>query len=215
MHEFDSEAAAMVEHQLRDRGIDDQAILDAMRRVPRHRFISVQDPKTAYDDRALPTAEGQTISQPYMVAIMTSWLQVEPGQKVLEIGTGSGYQTAILAHLGATVVSIEQRPALARKAQQVLEALGYADHVTIVVGDGTLGHEPAARYERILVTAGAPRVPAAYRQQLADGGRIVVPLGDRGQQRLVRLTRNGESWSRHEGVPCRFVPLEGADGWQA
>jgi len=213
MHEYEQKALKMVNYQLHDRGVTHPAVLDAMLRIPRHEFVRGLDPRTAYEDRALPTAEGQTISQPYMVGLMTELLGVKSGLNVLEIGTGSGYQTAVLAHMGARVVSIEQRPTLARSAQKVLAMLGYAKSVKIIVSDGTLGHYPMAPYDRILVTAAAPHLPSAYRTQLANRGRIIIPLGDRTQQRLTLLSRHDTDWSSEESVRCRFVPLKGADGW--
>ena len=204
----------MVDRQLRRRGVTDEATLEAMLQVPRHRFVSGINARFAYADKALPTADGQTISQPYMVALMTELLGVERGYRVLEIGTGSGYQTAILAHIGADVVSVERSTPLAAAAEQRLESLGCSEQVRIVVGDGTRGRQEEAPYDRILVTAAAPRVPAAYREQLVDGGRIVIPLGDRDVQRLTVLDRHGEQWTRTQSTACRFVPLVGVDGWQ-
>lgn len=208
-------ARKMVDRQLRRRGVSDDAVLDAMLWVPRHAFVPADHVRSAYADKALPTAEGQTISQPYMVALMTESLSVRAGLRILEIGTGSGYQTAVLAQIGAMVVSVERSAALAEAARQRLEALGYADRVSVVVGDGTRGWPPAAPYDRILVTAGAPRLPAAYREQLVDGGRIVIPLGDRTVQRLTNLDRDGDQWTRTESTACKFVPLIGEDGWSS
>jgi len=203
----------MVERQLRRRGVDDRAVLEAMLHIPRHRFVSGMNQGLAYADRALPTAEGQTISQPYMVGLMTQLLCVQQGVHVLEIGTGSGYQSAILSQMGARVVSIEHNQHLAGFAARILDQLGYRDRIQIVIGDGTLGHENAAPYDRILVTAGAPYVPAAYRRQLVDGGRIVIPVGDRDHQRLTQVVKKGQDWIWLESVACRFVPLIGQDGW--
>lgn len=208
-----SYAQSMVEHQIRTRGITDPAVLAAMLEIPRHRFLPGINLAAAYADAAQPTADGQTISQPYMVGIMTQELEVRPGQHVLEIGTGSGYQTAILVHLGATVTSIESSTRLAAQARSTLDELGYGPQVRVIIGDGTHGYPPEAPYDRILVTAGAPRLPAAYREQLADGGRIVIPLGDRTEQKLTIFRRQGDQWLRQDSIGCRFVPLIGADGW--
>ena len=198
----------------RARGITDPAVLTAMLEIPRHRFLPGVELAAAYADAAQPTAEGQTISQPYMVAVMTEELEVHAGQHVLEIGTGSGYQTAILARLGATVLSIESSPRLAAQAKSILDELGYGPQVRVIIGDGTLGYPPEAPYDRILVTAGAPRLPSAYRDQLAVGGRIAIPIGDRTEQRMTIFIGQGDQWLRQEVGGCRFVPLIGA-GWLA
>lgn len=203
----------MIDQQLRARGIRNLRVLEAMATVPRHVFVPNVEPTQAYADRALPTIEGQTISQPYIVALMTELLQVEAGLKVLEIGTGSGYQTAILVHLGAVVVTVERSAALAARARATLEALSLSTGVSMVVGDGTRGCLDHAPYDRILVTAGAERLPQAYRGQVVDGGRIVIPVGDRRDQRMVVLDRQGDDWSRYSSIACRFVPLVGEDGW--
>ncbi|MFW6059657.1 MAG: protein-L-isoaspartate(D-aspartate) O-methyltransferase [Phycisphaeraceae bacterium] len=212
-------AADMVQHQLRRRGIEDPGVLEAMRRVPRHHFVPDLDLRQAYSDRALPTAEGQTISQPYIVAKMTELLAPQPGDRVLEVGTGSGYQTAILAALAGEVVTIERHPRLVEHARQRLRTLTLPGQLTlapiqIVVGDGTLGHPPRAPYNRILVTAGAPALPPALGEQLAEGGRLVLPLGDREGQQLTIVDRRGDQLEQTEDIPCRFVPLVGRQGWQ-
>ncbi len=212
-HEHADLVQWMIEHQLRSRGIRDERVLAAMAAVPRHRFVPALAPLDAYADRALPTASGQTISQPYIVARMTELLRVEPGDKILEIGTGSGYQTAILAWLGAQVVTIERFAGLTDFAGGMLRDLCLDERVTFEVGDGTLGWSPAAPYDSILVTAGAPHVPKAYREQLAAGGRIVIPVGDRENQQLLVVWRDGQEWRQQSALGCRFVPLIGADGW--
>jgi protein-L-isoaspartate(D-aspartate) O-methyltransferase len=206
-------ARRMVEQQLRGRAAHDPAILAAMLQVPRHRFVPQLPLDDAYADKAQPAGEGQTISQPYMVSLMTELLHVAPAQRVLEVGTGTGYQTAILVYLGAQVVSIERSPALADQARATLAAVGYGAGVKIVVGDGTLGWPQGAPYDRILVTAGAPRIPDALRAQVNDGGRIVIPVGDRDDQRLIVAELRGGQWFETRSVACRFVPLIGAEGW--
>lgn len=203
----------MVDEQLRLRGIHDEAVLAAMGTIPRHLFVPESRRDQAYEDRALPTAEGQTISQPYIVARMTELLRVEAGHRVLEIGTGSGYQAAILVHLGARVWSIESRPSLAEAARRKLESLTLSDRIEVLAGDGTVGHAEQAPYDRIMVTAAAPHVPQALRDQLCDVGRMVIPLGDRERQNLNVLDRRGSTWSQHRHLPCRFVPLVGRDAW--
>ena len=211
--DYRSFAWNMVDQQLRRRGISDPVVLDAMGHVPRHRFVPDTDLKDAYADRALPTTEGQTISQPYMVAMMTERLQVKPGMRVLEIGTGSGYQTAILAQLGASVVTIDQSLTLTQRARHILEELGYADCVTIIEGDGTLGYLSQALYDRVIVTAGAPHLPQAYKDQLADPGCIVIPIGSLHDQKIHVYDRRGDDWTETHDTACRFVPLIGQDGW--
>ncbi len=210
-------ARAMVETQLRGRGLRDPRVLEAMTVVPRHLFIPHVPLEDAYADRPQPTAEGQTISQPYMVGLMTTLLEVQPGMNVLEIGTGSGYQAAVLAHLGARVHSVERCEALALQARRQLELTGYGEAVRVCVGDGTLGWPASAPYDRILVTAGAPEVPEPLKGQLADGGRMVIPLGPRTGQILTVLDRQAAGdavrWRQTVSVACVFVPLCGQAGW--
>lgn len=206
-------AQKMVDQQLRARGIRDPAVLEVMGRIARHQFVPQLPLSEAYADRALPTAEGQTISQPYMVAVMTEQLRVRTGLKVLEVGTGSGYQAAILAQLGVRVVSIDRSEYLAKRASDLLRRLGWAIRVQVVTGDGTLGYQSQAPYDRILVTAGAPHLPQAYREQLANDGRIVIPIGTRQDQTLVIVDRHGDQWHSRSSTRCRFVPLVGEDGW--
>lgn len=213
MNELQSFAQSMVNEQLRARGLTDERVCQAMINVPRHRFVPHIRVDEAYADKALPTAEGQTISQPYMVALMTELLWINPGHKVLEIGTGSGYQTAILAELGATVVTVERVPGLLESAKRILSELELDSSIHFVEGDGTLGYADAAPYDRILVTAGARHLPEALKVQLADGGRIVVPVGGRYEQRLLVYTLNDGRWSKAKSVACRFVPLIGVQGW--
>jgi len=203
----------MVDQQLRGRGIRDQAVLEAMAEVPRHRFISPENAPNAYSDRPLPTADGQTISQPYMVAMMTELLAVKPGTRVLEIGTGSGYQSAVLVHMGANLVSVERSATLARRARKILDQLGLSGQVKIVEGDGTLGWPQDGPYDSIIVTAGAPKLPQAYCEQLADGGRIVIPIGDLVQQSIYLFECRGNQWTETRHIGCKFVPLIGQGGW--
>jgi len=203
----------MVATQIAARGVRDPRVLEAMREVPRHRFVPWSARQEAYEDRPLPIGEGQTISQPYMVAVMTEVLGAQPADRVLEIGTGSGYQTAILSRLAARVVSIERHAVLAARAKAVLESIGIAN-VEIHVGDGTEGWPEDAPFDRILVTAGAPAVPDSLRQQLADGGRLVIPVGPSGFQHVTIVDRRGDDYAERRGDACVFVPLIGRLGWK-
>jgi len=202
----------MVQSQLRDRGISDPRVLEAMSRVPRDQFVSEPFRAQAYDDHPLPIGEGQTISQPYIVAVMLESLQLTPREKVLEIGAGSGYATALLAELAGQVFSMERHPALAENARQTLAALGYTN-VKIFTGDGSLGIPSAAPFDAILVSAAAPEVPAPLLSQLADGGRMMIPVGSGDSQQLqfIRMINGQPIFSARELV--RFVPLvqDGAD----
>ena len=206
--------AAMVARQLRSRGIADERVLRAMSTVPRELFVSDAQRSTAYADEALPIPAGQTISQPYMVARMTELVAPRAGSRILEIGTGSGYQTAILAILGAAIVSIERQAELAVTARERLARLGFGGAVDIRVGDGSVGDPDGAPWDGIVVTAAAPSIPTALREQLSpDGGRLVIPVGDRSRQELMLVVRHGEEWrDRNEG-PCVFVPLVGEGGF--
>ena len=205
----------MLEEQLRGRGIRDPAVLDAMAAVPRDRFLPPEQRHRAWEDRALPLARGQTVSQPYIVAAMTEAISPRPGDRVLDVGTGSGYQAAILAHMGAEVHSVERLPDLAEGARARLRELGYGE-VRVHVGDGTLGWEAAAPYRGIVVAAAAPRPPPPLLDQLdPEGGRLVVPVGSRDLQQLVRVERQGTEFRREDLMPCRFVPLVGEQGWEA
>lgn len=210
---FESLREAMVRTQIERRGVTDPRVLAALRTVPRELFVPPAAADEAYADRALPIGLGQTISQPFMVAVMTAALRVSPADRVLEVGTGSGYQCAILAHLAAHVTSIERHPALAEAAARRLASLGL-DHVAVVVGDGTEGYPPGAPYDAIIVTAGAPHVPAALRDQLADMGRLVIPIGSARFQTIQVIVRHGGEFSTTEGESCIFVPLVGRDGWE-
>lgn len=204
--------AEMVERQLVGRGIHDPRVLSAFRAVPRERFVPEAQRRGAYDDCPLPIGAGQTISQPYMVALMTQTLQVAAGQRVLEIGTGSGYQTAILAEVGARVYTVERIAQLSETAREALRDLGYAE-IEYRVGDGTLGWPEEAPFDRIVVTAGAPRTPPSLTAQLADGGRMVIPVGAGTQQDCVLVTREGDATRTWRFCPCRFVRLIGREGW--
>ncbi|HZD92452.1 MAG TPA: protein-L-isoaspartate(D-aspartate) O-methyltransferase [Pseudolabrys sp.] len=193
--------------RLRGRGIGDSAVLRAMDEVPRDYFVEKDDVATAYADQAHPIACGQTISQPYVVAYMTERLAVKPDHRVLEIGAGSGYQTAILSRLSRDVVSIERYRTLAQRAAERLRALGY-DNAEVLAGDGLIGLPDRAPFDRILITAAAQTVPQTLVDQLADGGIMVLPLGPHGEtQRIVKLTRSPSGLEREEGIGVRFVPL--------
>jgi protein-L-isoaspartate(D-aspartate) O-methyltransferase len=204
----------MVERQIAARGVRDPQVLEAMREVPRHLFVPEGLRSSAYEDRALPIADAQTISQPYIVAIMTELLATGPEHRVLEIGTGSGYQTAILARLAGRVFSIERHPGLASAARSLLTTLGVTN-VEVQVGDGTEGWPAGAPFDRILVTAGAPSIPNALREQLADGGRLVIPVGPSGFQHLMMVDRAGTGYAERQHDACVFVPLIGRHGWQS
>ncbi len=205
---FQAERILMVRSQIERRGIRDEAVLRAMQTVPREEFVPASERRRAYSDRPLPIGEGQTISQPYIVALMSSLARITPGQRVLEIGTGSGYQAAVLAELEAEVYSIELLPGIAARAETTLRALGYGD-INLRVGDGYLGWPEAAPFDRIVVTAAPPEIPQALLGQLAPGGRLVAPVGpDPWSQRLVVATRDegGEiEVQDHGGVA--FVPM--------
>jgi protein-L-isoaspartate(D-aspartate) O-methyltransferase len=202
----------MVTEQMRARGVTDARVLAALERVARHRFVNAGDESLAHEDYPLPIGHGQTISQPYIVALMSELLQLQGHEKVLEIGAGSGYQSAILAELGRTVIAVERLPELADRARNLLAELGYAN-VEIVVGDGTQGRPEAAPYDAILVTAAAPKVADPWIAQLADGGRLVFPLGARWSQILTRVTRRGAELHTESFGAVAFVPLIGEHGW--
>jgi protein-L-isoaspartate(D-aspartate) O-methyltransferase len=204
----------MVTTQIAARGVRDARVLRALRDVPRHLFVPPSLRDDAYEDRPLPIGEGQTISQPYIVAVMTALVAPEPEDHVLDIGTGSGYQAAVLATLVRSVISIERHAALAARAIETLASIGIAN-VQVIVADGSDGYPPHAPYDRILVAAGAPDVPASLEAELADGGRLVIPVGPPAFQRLTVVDRRGESFVRTEGEGCVFVPLVGRHGWPA
>ena len=202
----------MVETQLIPRGITDEAVLEAMRDVPRHLFVAPGMESRAYGDHALPIGEGQTISQPFMVALMTQVLELTGSERVLEIGTGSGYQTAILSRLAEQVFSIERVDSLTARARAVLEKLG-ASNVAIRIGDGTIGWTEFEPYDRIIVTAGAPEVPPSLEEQLGDPGIMVVPVGSQGLQQLRVIVKSEGEVSVRDAGGCVFVPLVGKEGW--
>lgn len=210
---FDITRRRMVESQIVGRGISDRRVIEAMLKVPRNIFVEEAMAAQAYSDSSLPIGEKQTISQPYMVALMSEMLQLTGKEKVLELGTGSGYQTAILAELAARVYTVERIRSLALRARKALDRLCYLN-VNLKIGDGTDGWASEAPFDAIVVTAGAPDVPAHLIEQLAPGGRLVIPVGNQSDQTLVRLTKdvNGEM-IREESVPCRFVKLIGKYGW--
>jgi protein-L-isoaspartate(D-aspartate) O-methyltransferase len=210
---FAAERFSMVESQLRQRGIHDERLLAAMSTVPRHEFVSQQNWNEAYADHPVPIAEKQTTSQPYMIAAMVQAAEIKPEDRVLEIGAGSGYQTALLAELASQVFAVERYASLAETAQKTLERLGYCN-AKIVTGDGSLGFPEAAPYDAIIVSAAAPRIPQALMDQLAVGGRLLIPIGDSEQQILQLIQRHADgttSVCTLEG--CRFVPLIGEQGF--
>ena len=211
---YETARARMVEEQLVQRGITDERVLSAMRRVPRHLFVEVPLRERAHGDHPLPIGEEQTISQPYIVGLMSQLLELRGQEKVLEVGTGSGYQTAVLAELARRVCSIERLPRLAERARTLLEHLGY-DNVWVRVGSGTLGWPDEAPFDRILVTAGGPSIPPPLFQQLGEGGRMVVPVGDVANQTLTVVEKvRGEMRTRSCG-DCKFVKLVGKYAWDA
>jgi protein-L-isoaspartate(D-aspartate) O-methyltransferase len=211
--EFDFLRRDMVERQIRRRGIADARVLSAMNSVPRHSFVPADLLASAYTDGPLPIGEGQTISQPFMVAAMAHALALEGSERVLEIGAGSGYQAAILSLLAREVIAIETLPRLAARARERLACLGYSN-VRIEEGDGSLGWAVEAPYDAVLVSAAAPTVPQPLLDQLADGGRLAIPVGDAENQRVLRITKRGRQIVREKLYHCRFVPLVGQYGWR-
>ena len=203
----------MVHTQLIPRGIKDKRVLAAMLKVPRHLFVDESLQHKAYDDCALPIGDGQTISQPYMVAVMTELLELSGDERVLEIGTGSGYQAAVLAELAREVYTIERVESLAESAREKLKAIGY-DNVHVITGDGTEGLREKAPFDRIVITAGTPVVPAPLKDQVAEGGVILAPVGSRFSQQLLRLKKVKGFFIEDLHTPCVFVPLIGRHGWK-
>ncbi len=210
---FDKLRQQMVDTQLIPRGIADPRVLEAFRKVPRHLFVPERIQDSAYDDCALPIGEEQTISQPYMVAAMTEQLKLKGNETVLEVGTGSGYQAAILAELCQKVITIERLQSLSNKAEEIVRQAGYTN-VEFVTGDGTLGYPKASPYDRIIVTAGCPRIPDPLVEQLKNKGRLVLPVGSTYQQVLTTVFKAGQEILTEESIPCVFVPLIGKFGWQ-
>lgn len=207
------ERELMVERQIRTRGVGDAAVIDAMLTVPRERFVAEELAGLAYDDTPLRIGSEQTISQPYMVAVMAQALHLRPQGRVLEIGTGSGYGAAVLSRIAGKVISIERHQSLADSARQALAELHY-DNVTVIHGDGTLGFPTEAPFDGIVVTAGAPAVPESLLEQLAEGGSLVIPVGsDQRAQSLLRVTRRGDHFDQENLGGVRFVPLIGVEGW--
>jgi protein-L-isoaspartate(D-aspartate) O-methyltransferase len=212
MTEYEKERQRMVERQIAARGVRDKLILEAMRSVPRHEFVSPSQWGEAYNDYPLPIGCGQTISQPYIVALMTELLQVLPEHHVLEIGTGSGYQATVLAGLAARVTTIERIAELAEHARGTLERLGITN-VRVLLSDGTLGWPEDAPYDRIIVTAAAPSAPKALVDQMVDGGRMVIPVGSENLQDMVIIRKERGEVRTEQSIGCRFVRLIGKQGW--
>lgn len=202
----------MVESQIKARGVVDRRVLDALRKVPRHEFVQEDHQSEAYADYPLPIGSGQTISQPYIVALMTEQLALKGTEKVLEIGTGSGYQAAVLAVLAREVHSVERVPSLADKARKNLNRIG-VNNVSVHVGDGTLGWSQEAPYNAIIITAGSPTMPEGLVDQLSDGGRLVAPVGSRWRQMLELWIKRESGIEKEEVLPVVFVPLIGEKGW--
>ena len=209
---FSAERNRMVQSQLRQRGVRDQRVLDAMTRVPRHQFVPERYQAQAYEDHPIPIGFGQTISQPYIVALMLEALSLQPTDTVLEVGTGSGYQTALLAELAARIYSIERHAPLAENAAAVLRSLGYTN-ATMVVGDGSKGLPQHAPFDAIIVSAAAPQVPLALFHQLAESGRMIVPVGPSDAQELQLITKQDRELVVSHLEGCRFVPLIGGEGF--
>ena len=209
---FEQQRMLMVTEQIERRGLISPRLLEAFRRVPRHCFVPLDLQQLAYTDGPLSIGDGQTISQPYIVALMTSLAALQGDENVLEIGTGSGYQAAILAGMAKTVHSIERFASLADRARQVLMQRGF-NNVQVHEGDGTLGWVEAAPYQAVLITAAAPRPPKPLLEQLCEGGRLVLPVGDRNAQNLQVWTRQGEHFTTESIIPVSFVPLRGKYGW--
>jgi len=210
--DFEAERRDMVARQIRDRGIRSDRVLEAMATVPRHLFVAGELVRRAYADEPLPIGEGQTISQPFMVAAMAEALGLEGSERVLEVGCGSGYQAAVLSRLAGQVIAIETRPALAALARERLASLGSAN-VTVVEGDGSAGWPAGAPYDAILVTAAAPEVPQPLVDQLAENGRLVIPVGGSNHQELLRIVKRDGKLTEQSLYSCRFVPLLGRYGW--
>jgi protein-L-isoaspartate(D-aspartate) O-methyltransferase len=210
---YEKERSRMVDEQIVGRGVKDERVLAVMRKIPRHEFLPEGIRGMAYNDSALPIGEGQTMSQPYMVALMTEFLGLKGTERVLEIGTGSGYQAAVLAELCQKVYTVERIKTVADKARATLDRLGYKS-VAIKVFDGTYGWKEMAPFDAIIVTAGSPDIPAPLVEQLKEGGRMVIPVGDRYGQQLVTVVKTAEGRITERSIPCVFVPLIGNHGWK-
>jgi len=212
INQYSGQRLKMIEEQLVERGIRDLRVMEAMSRLPRHLFVESSFQHKAYGDTPLPIGANQTISQPYIQALMTEALKLRGGERVLEIGTGSGYQTALLAELAGQVFTIERLKPLAKQAKQLLDSLGYTN-INYKTFDGTYGWRDQGPYDAILVTAGAPEMPKALLEQLKDGGKLLVPVGGSDRQKLVEVVREGEKFNERVLVDCVFVPLVGKYGW--
>ncbi len=212
-HDFKLARERMVKNQLIARDIRDERVLQAMGKIPRHLFIQEALAGEAYNDHPVPIGEKQTISQPYIVALMTEALELKGSENTLEIGTGSGYQTAILAELSSRVYTIERIKSLLIKARKLLAKLGY-DNILFKAFDGTLGWKEYAPFDAIMVTAGSPNIPKPFKEQMADNGRMIIPVGDRYTQELIKITRKGEDFEQEGLGGCRFVNLIGVHGWK-
>jgi len=213
MIDFEKERSRMVDEQIAFRGVTDPRVLAVMGKVPRHEFMPEALRTQAYGDHAMPIGEGQTISQPYIVALMTELLELKGDERVLEIGTGSGYQAAVLAELCQKVFTIERVKTLADKARATLDRLGYKN-VVMKVYDGTYGWKDMSPFDAIIVTAAAPDVPDTLVEQLKDGGRLVIPVGERYTQVLLKVIKSPSGVVTKTSIPCVFVPLIGAKGWK-
>ncbi len=203
----------MVEQQIKKRGVSDKRVLTAMEKVPRHEFVEEGLKGIAYEDNPLPIGMDQTISQPYIVALMTDLLDVSEEHKVLEIGTGSGYQAAVISHLSMSVITVERIPKLFKNAKETLRKLGY-NNITVVMADGSIGYREYAPYDRIIVTAASPSIPDELIDQLADSGKMVIPVGGKITQQLLVLKKEGTKVIKTDSIGVRFVPLKGRKGWQ-
>ena len=203
----------MVEQQLRRRGIRDQRVLNAMRVIPREEFVSARDRPRAYADAPIPIGYGQTITQPYMTALMAQSLLLDGSEKVLDVGTGSGYHAAVLGRLARRVISVERIPKLVALARANLDRAGCGENITVVCGDGSLGYPPEAPFDAISVAAGSPEVPATLVDQLGDPGRLVIPVGSRLDQELYFVQKENGKILTRTLTACRFVPLVGREGW--
>jgi len=212
---FDISRKRMVETQIIARGVTDRRVIEAMLKLPRHLFVQEAMASQAYNDTSLPIGEKQTISQPYMVALMTEMLELTGSERVLEIGTGSGYQAALLSHLARRVYTIERIPSLAAVARKLFDSLGLTN-ISMKIDDGSVGWSAESPFDAIIVTAGAPDIPQALVDQLSSAGRLLVPVGDQASQLLVLVRKSADgSFSVEKSTPCRFVKLIGSEGWRS